>query len=546
MEIPCLFYYELGSIIYCLLNIPHLNMKEQNVLINTIQHQFKDDLISFNQVVYPGITQTITRKNFYDFVNKEFFYTPSLFEQYLLFTRNLFGQELPLLEETKWDLKERKLFKKYNLNDLIEEVNSNRDEEHLQYKDLTKIVDTIEDLESSFIDKEKWSSFKKREVYSKYVDSLRFKPIFSRFGMQEFYVYFRPIKLTGFSTDFREKSDFKNNIDFELILLNTFKSLKYSEISKSSYIFLIKYIFPYGNPNLAYLNWLLLSKKNISEYCIFSIKKTHDQYDFEKNIDFDGDELIWNLEISRFITYVQEILFEKQGLKPKRNYKTTQILKRNQSEIYTPQSPEFKDLVSVYPQNARNLKNLGNLPKDEELYQKIRSLIKKNLGLLKMKTSKLKLHQKIIIIIPSIEESAIQPILEIFQFFNKVQINEIEGEYYLHSFLKTRSFERGLYIKVWFPDIDISDFIEYFSHIFKYFKLPHVLLITNLLDGTSFLNQLFKDIDLENDYNPLINLKWNPIDKIWMNHKKFNEKFEPIYPPLVSEPDDDAIFDNSK
>ena len=28
-------------------------------------------------------------------------------------------------------------------------------------------------------------------------------------------------------------------------------------------------------------------------------------------------------------------------------------------------------------------------------------------------------------------------------------------------------------------------------------------------------------------------LIWNDKDKIWMNHKLFNEKFEPIYPDLI-------------
>ena len=33
-------------------------------------------------------------------------------------------------------------------------------------------------------------------------------------------------------------------------------------------------------------------------------------------------------------------------------------------------------------------------------------------------------------------------------------------------------------------------------------------------------------------YNPLTNLKWDKVGRIWMNHKQYTEDFEPIYPDL--------------
>ena len=43
---------------------------------------------------------------------------------------------------------------------------------------------------------------------------------------------------------------------------------------------------------------------------------------------------------------------------------------------------------------------------------------------------------------------------------------------------------------------------------------------------------VFKGVDLKNNYNPLLNLKWNDFDKIYMNHKLFGENFTPQYPKL--------------
>ena len=47
-------------------------------------------------------------------------------------------------------------------------------------------------------------------------------------------------------------------------------------------------------------------------------------------------------------------------------------------------------------------------------------------------------------------------------------------------------------------------------------------------------DQIYRIADkLFKRYNPLINLRWNNKDKIWMNNKLYNEKFEPLYPDLI-------------
>ncbi len=537
METPRLSYLEIKcddskqNIIYCLLNLPHMDINELSDFITTFHHLFQGNLISCNKVLFSGITEAFTRRNFYDFINKEFFYTSALFEQYLLYSRKLFGKNIPLFKETEWNIPVKNLFKRTTLKYLIEEVNSNRDQEDIIYEDFKKLTHILTKIEPAFEDKSYWSNLKKDSIFSHYIKSIKFEPFLSHFGLQKYYLYFRPMDMA--------------EIDFKLLLSNTFQSLKFSEVSKSSYIFFIKYVFPFNNPNLSYINWLLFSKKNISEYCLFTIKKVYLLHNVFQNVEIEDKKAIWNLDFSLFLTYVQEILFNKQKINPKANYKIITILEKIKKENFAPYSSEFTELVSIYPHKTRNLKYIGSLPKDEDVYAKVNSFIKKKIGMFNVKTSNLNLHQNVVFIIPSINETAIRPILDIFRFFNKVHIHEIEGEYYLHSFLKVKSFEHGLYIKIWFPDIDISDFIEYLSRIFTYLGISHVLLITELVDGNHFLSQLFNDVDLKNDYNPIINLNWNPIDKIWMNSKLFNEKFEPIYPPLKPKLDASEITENN-
>ena len=52
------------------------------------------------------------------------------------------------------------------------------------------------------------------------------------------------------------------------------------------------------------------------------------------------------------------------------------------------------------------------------------------------------------------------------------------------------------------------------------------------MNGKSLLKSVYGNLDFLKEYNPLLNLMWNEKDKIWMNHKLFNEKMEKIYPEL--------------
>ncbi len=51
---------------------------------------------------------------------------------------------------------------------------------------------------------------------------------------------------------------------------------------------------------------------------------------------------------------------------------------------------------------------------------------------------------------------------------------------------------------------------------------------------------IYDDVDFLDNYNPLKNLKWSEKDKRWMNQKLFNEKFEPVHPPLIPEEADES------
>ncbi len=59
------------------------------------------------------------------------------------------------------------------------------------------------------------------------------------------------------------------------MLSKTFQSIKYFKVNGELNTLLIKYIYPYNDPNVAYLNWLAKSKRAIREYFLFNITKFH-------------------------------------------------------------------------------------------------------------------------------------------------------------------------------------------------------------------------------------------------------------------------------
>jgi len=82
-------------------------------------------------------------------------------------------------------------------------------------------------------------------------------------------------------------------------------------------------------------------------------------------------------------------------------------------------------------------------------------------------------------------------------------------------------------------------FQNLFEQLFQYLKIEHYLILNDLVDGKKLLDLIYGGLDFLEKYNPLKNLSWNNKDKQWMNHKLFNEKFEPLYHPLLPEETDE-------
>jgi hypothetical protein len=158
-------------------------------------------------------------------------------------------------------------------------------------------------------------------------------------------------------------------------------------------------------------------------------------------------------------------------------------------------------------------------------------LLKKKLIFPYISLKNLDLRDKVSIILPDIKPKFIEKLLSIFSYFNICHLYETEGEFFISGFPKVKHFESGLLIEIWFPQCELSEFFDIFDLVFHYLDLKYYLTLTDLVKGKTLIKNIFGMVDFDS-YHPLTNLKWNEKDRIWMNHKQYNEDFEPIYPDL--------------
>jgi len=201
------------------------------------------------------------------------------------------------------------------------------------------------------------------------------------------------------------------------------------------------------------------------------------------------------------------------------------------SSIYGPDTQEFKDLTQIYNTHSLDIKShLGT--KNYSIINAITHLLEEKLIFPYLSLKNLDFQEKISIILPEIKQDSNEKILKIFSFFNLCRIYEIEGEFFIYGFNKERAFENGLLIELWFPKCEVDEFFNVFDLLFQYLGIKHYIILTDLVKGKTLLKSVYENIDFLKEYNPLLNLKWNDKDKIWMNHKLFAEKMEKIYPEL--------------
>ncbi|MFX1311983.1 MAG: hypothetical protein ACFFHD_05170, partial [Promethearchaeota archaeon] len=292
---------------------------------------------------------------------------------------------------------------------------------------------------------------------------------------------------------------------------------------------LIHYIFPDGNPNLKFMNWLVESKKIIREFVGFFLRKVHYIFHLNYNLTKNG----WDYNGEQFTTYIQNILFDPNYAPQLPKIRAYDFSYSNKEHIFPPSSKEYQDLVKIYDTKAIDIKSYTG-EKQKTYYDAITRLLSKKLLWPYVSFKNLGFYETIYIIIPNIDVEQINIIKKIFSFFNLCFLYETEGEYFIYGFPhnKPKRFEQGLYIKVYFPECDVQSFISIFNKLFEHLGINHYLILQDMVRCDTLIEAVYGNLNFMNEYNPIENLIWNDIDKKWRNHTLFTQQFQPIYPDL--------------
>jgi len=505
-----------SNLIYAGLFLPYLKSEEKSILISLFKNIFKENLISVKRYVYSGLQRAFSRKDFYDLEQKEFFYTRDLFGQFFLNMRKVLGEvQKPLIEAQK--IQQNIIWSnEKDVSNLIKTVEDRVREERVDLS-VTKLNDLVEfhnKLNDSLLNLSKYKKSQEKSFFKNCIKTIDFVPSFQDFGLSKYFLYFYPTDI--------------NKIDFKLLLNNSFQTISYPAQFDNSYSFLIQYIYPYRNPGISpYLNWLTKSKKIVREYCLFFIKKFYQILHFDYNLSSEG----WDLDPNRFKIYFQNILFNPEYKFQIPDLKEFNIGDVNRSNYLGPNSSEFKEISQIYSWKSLDIKSYLTR-RYFKINTSITELLKKGLIQPFISLKNLDVVEEITIILPDVKKEHNESILKIFSFFNIGFIYEMEGEYYIHGFDEVIKFENGIMIKLFFPDCQIDEFEKLFDLLFEYMEIDHYLILNDLVDGENLVKSTFNGLKFLETYNPLTNLIWNDKDKIWRNHKSFNENFEPVYPDL--------------
>jgi hypothetical protein len=502
--------------IYFQLQLSNLKLKEKQMLFSVLQELFKDQIIVGKPNLSSGFREAYSRKDFYDLEKEDFYYTSDLFEQFYHYSINLFGVTPSPISETPYKEVDNFWIKKKNMKDLIKLVKTRISKENidLSFNNLSKIEHFNRNLQEILMNVENFRYSKKDFFFKNYINCIKFTPAFQYFGFSQYYLYFYPLNL--------------NEIDFKHLLHDSFQKIKFSASIDNSNSFMIQYIWPFRNPNISLLNWLTKSKKAIREYCLYFIKKVYQIFHFNRNLGINE----WDLDPNRFKAHFQNILFNPDSKSLPLNLREFNTGNLKISDYLTPESPEYEALTQMYDWKCIDIKSyLGS--RNFTLVNNIIDLIERKLIFPYVSIKNLGLIDKIYIVLPNIKKEYFEKILKIFNFFNIGFIFEIEGEYYIYGMSEEVKFENGLMIKLYLPECQLDEFERLYDQLFEYLGIKHYIILNDLVDGKDFLKSIYGNLNFLNDYNPLKNLIWNEKDKIWMNHKLFNEKFEKIYPDLI-------------
>lgn len=508
-------YYELeGETVLLTIRIPSLTTEEEFELYSLLYNIFgMENVISLSSTVGIGLQQMYSLRDFYDFANKQFHYSESVYEgQKGGIKRILRSKEFPSKPFSRFEKLDRLWSSSRDFSNFIQTINYTRAKvpKTINKEHIKNLMATFRDLRTIILDSQQFTLLKNQEFFDLYVDSVYFEPDWGKFGLEETLVYINPFD--------------SNKLDFRLLFMNTFQTLQFSLPHENDLRLIIKYAFPRGTPNLRYFNELVKSWGHAREYCVMQVKKTHHYLNLQRDGYLYDPKQSWYELVPSFVSHVEKVLFKASLASHANQFSTNE-------RQYGPESRQYSNLTKVYSRASIDYRRVFGTKRFATTQDAVQELLSKHLIFPYLKFKNLQLNKEYTIILPDVKKEFLPQLISIFSYFNLVEIKETYGQYSVETGT-VHSYSHGLMIRLWFPPMFVEDFFEEFEKIFQFFEIAHPMVFYDLFDGELFLKHVFSDIDLDSEYHPLKTMEWNDIDKKWINPKLYGENMVPRYPPL--------------
>lgn len=519
IEIMKFYDQELNNTVFiAFIRTPFMTLFERLLFTSILYNLFRDELRFFKICRGYHWIPVVSLRDHYNFEENSFFHTKDYFKHQLLFAKKTFGDlsNNRICKEAKFSPESSEAF--YTNDSSLEslaKVMRKRIKNARSTVDKTLLERAIQldlNIKQRLLQQENFNALKNEEYFKTYVKSVKILPLLSRFGLSQYYLYFFPTDLS--------------KINFKLLFANTFQSVKYNLGFDDSRPFLIKYLFPYRNPNLAYINRIAKTDKIVREYCAFAIKKVYQVLHVDNSLTSDN----WSVDFKKFEIFAQKVLFNPDYSDRPLPVKELDLHKTPIERVLGPETFEYLCLSEIYYRKSFDLFPPRIL--NRRIIERVQQLLKKDLLFPFVKLKNLGLHEKLYIIVPEVNSEANEKLLTLFSYFNYCFIYEIEGETFISGLDDVIRFNEGLFVKLYLPNCNVGEIEQLFRQIFQILEIDHYVILENMVKNDEFLKSVYGDLEFLKDYNPLLNLKWSPKDQKWLNHKLYDQQFNPVYPDL--------------
>ena len=467
------------------ISVPYLKKQEKTLLFSIFYNLFKNDILYGKNLIWSGVIQGFSIRDFYDYDKNKFFYSEDLYKNYFQYVSILFGSGVNTVPSNKLEFKDKLWSKEKDISKFITLINKNDviENSDLNNNHIEAILKFHKNLKNYILNEKSFIEVKEQTFFINHIESLKFIPLFHKFHINQQFLYI--------SNSLAPSEIIKH-------FMENIQSLEFNASLDDSLSFLIKFV----SKSEELRGFPSKLKEITNEYFFFSIKKTYQIFQFLTNLQSNK----WNYDSTIFKSHIYDVFS-----------KCSNIIDLNLKEMnHTESNSEYnlsdiEDLSHIYNFQSIDIKSYIGTKKVKTV-ELIQSLLKKGLIFPYITLKNLGFQESIYLIIPDLNQDSVNTLIEIFGWFNYGFIHEIEGTYFIHGYDKPTEFSHGLMMKLYFPKCELSEFKQLFDMVFEYLQVEHYLILKDFINGDNLVKNIYENPNFFETHHPLRNIKYDDKD----------------------------------